>query len=117
MKYIILIILVLSTEAFAQESDPTTDLTQVLQNARCIPRRDSSTGEITGTECEDRSVKSGNQERFQQIGVKRMEVLKIQDGETLETTNLEPMDSEQKAMEQYNTTKTTGATQLGTQRQ
>lgn len=91
--------------------------TPVLEEARCIPWRDPSTGEFTRTNCEDRSVKKGNQEIFQKIGVSRMEVLKIEDGGNIEAKDLETIDSEQKAMELYNTMKTTGATQLGTERQ
>lgn len=66
-------------------------------------------GKSSGSYPEDTTHR---QEVFPQIGVQKMMVMKIEDRGVLETKDLDSVDSEQKAMELYNTLKSTDATQL-----
>ncbi len=71
----------------------TTDLSSVLMQARAVPYRDPSTGEIAGFRILDMQENS----IFGQLGLARMDILK--------SVNGEPIDSIQKAMEMYNAMK------------
>ncbi len=68
----------------------TSDLSSVLMQARAVPYRDPSTGEIAGFRLLDMQENS----IFGQLGLARMDILK--------SVNGEPIDSIQKAMEMYN---------------
>jgi general secretion pathway protein C len=71
----------------------TNDLSSVLMQARAVPNRDPNTGEINGFRVLDMQPGS----IYEQLGLKRMDVIKGVNGE--------PVDSVQKAMEMYNTLK------------
>lgn len=71
----------------------TSDLSSVLMQARAVPYRDPSTGEIAGFRLLDMQENS----IFGQLGLARMDILK--------SVNGEPIDSIQKAMEMYNAMK------------
>ena len=71
----------------------TNDLSSVLMQARAVPNRDASTGEINGFRILDMQPGS----IYEQLGLQRMDVIKGVNGE--------PVDSVQKAMELYNTLK------------
>lgn len=71
----------------------TNDLSSVLMQARAVPNRDPSTGEINGFRVLDMQPGS----IYEQLGLQRMDVIKGVNGE--------PVDSIQKAMELYNTLK------------
>lgn len=71
----------------------TNDLSSVLMQARAVPNRDPSTGEINGFRLLDMQPGS----IYEQLGLKPMDVLKGVNGELI--------DSVQKALEMYNTLK------------
>jgi general secretion pathway protein C len=71
----------------------TNDLSSVLMQARAVPNREPGTGAINGFRILD--MKPGS--IFEQLGIQRMDVIKSVDGT--------PVDSPAKAMELYNTLK------------
>ncbi len=82
----------------------TNDLSSVLMQARAVPNRDPSTGEINGFRILDMQPGS----IYEQLGLQRMDVIKGVNGE--------PVDSIQKAMEMYNTLKNGTQVKLGIER-
>lgn len=71
----------------------TSDLSTVLMQARAVPYRDPSTGEIAGFRILDMQENS----IYSELGLARMDILKSVNGEAI--------DSIQKAMEMYNAMK------------
>ncbi len=82
----------------------TNDLSSILMQARAVPNRDPSTGEINGFRILDMQENS----IFGQLGLARMDVLK--------TVNGQALNSIQKAMELYNEMKNGSKIELGVER-
>lgn len=82
----------------------TSDLSSVLMQARAVPNRDPSTGEINGFKLLDMQPGS----IYEQLGLNR--------GDVIRGVNGEPLDSVQKAMEFYNTFKNSSQVQLEIER-
>ena len=82
----------------------TNDLSSVLMQARAVPNRDPSTGEINGFRILDMQENS----IFGQLGLARMDVLKSVNGQEI--------NSIQKAMEYYNELKNGSKIELGIER-
>lgn len=107
MKSLFLIFtLFFSAQSFGQTS---ADQSQMIKDDKCIPHRDSTTGNITKYICDKNEVNKMQNGNFERIGVQKMEIKK---GDVVKNIDGAPVDSTAKAMELYNTMKATGATTL-----
>lgn len=82
----------------------TNNLASILQEARSVPNRNPTTGEVDGFRILD--FKPGS--IYEQLGLQRMDVIKGVNGE--------PVDSPAKAMELYNALKTSDKVMLSIER-
>lgn len=105
MKLLILLSICFPLFAFSQNSAQE-------QNAGCIPRRDANTGEISGYECDQAKLQAMKSGRMQQLGLKKMKVIKMNQPQTGQGESQEQVDTVEKAMERYNNLKDSGQTKL-----
>lgn len=66
--------LVLSTQAFSQN---TVDQAQMIKDGKCIPHRDSATGNITKYICDQNELNRMQKGNFQQLGTQKIKKMEI----------------------------------------
>lgn len=109
MKYsIVTILLLYSIQSLSQAAEES----QMIKDGQCIPFRDSNTGSITKYICDKNQVSKMQKGRYENLGLQKKQTLKFNKGDVVQGANGEQVESAQKAMELYNTMKTTGETKL-----
>ncbi len=109
MKYLLAsVLLVYSIQSFCQSAEES----QMIKDGKCIPFRDSNTGSITKYICDKNEIGKMQNGHYESLGLQKTQTLKFNKGDVIQEANGEQVDSVQKAMELYNTMKTTGKTKL-----